>query len=168
MADYTYHELMKMQNDAIKRVEDMQRRARQTAGFSEERENKGSSESYSQKQQNNGYGVQKDQPKRVQMPDDYLQNLKEYAKSVSDKSNYDENAAENMNSQEAEKNQGAFSGGTQNRKTPSAKKSTDGLKGILGDIKIDEDKALLLSLVLLLSEEKADETLILALLYMLS
>ena len=39
MADYTYQELMRMQNDAIKRVEDMQRRARKTAGFSEENEN---------------------------------------------------------------------------------------------------------------------------------
>ena len=52
MADYTYSEIMRMQNDAIKRVEDMQRRARETAGFSEERERKSSSESHSQKQQN--------------------------------------------------------------------------------------------------------------------
>lgn len=168
MADYTYHELMKMQNDAIKRVEDMQRQARKTAGISEEKERRNSSESYSQKQQNNAYGVQKDQPKRVQMPDDYLSNLKEYAKSVADKNAYNDNSTENINPQEATKNQSDFSGSTQNRKTPSAKKSTDGLKGILGDIKIDEDKALLLSLVLLLSEEKADETLVLALLYMLS
>jgi hypothetical protein len=146
----------------------MQRRARETAGFSEERERKSSSESHSQKQQNVSYGVQKEQPKRVQMPDDYLQNLKEYAKSISDKNNYAENDAEKINSQEDTKNQSAFSGNTQNRNTPSAKKSTDGLKGVLGDIKIDEDKALLLSLVLLLSEENADETLILALLYMLS
>jgi hypothetical protein len=48
------------------------------------------------------------------------------------------------------------------------KNSTDGIKSALGDMKIDEDKALLLSLVLLLAEENADETLILALLYMLS
>ncbi len=165
MADYTYHELMRMQNDAIKRVEDMQRRARKTAGFSEEKESN-STESQSQKQQNNVYGVQKDVPKRVQMPDDYLRNLKEYAKNVSDKNNSYENIVEHMNSEEQNKNQSAL--GEKNRKTPSAKKSTDGLKGVLGDIKIDEDKALLLSLVLLLSEEKADETLILALLYMLS
>ncbi len=163
MADYTYHELMRMQNDAIKRVEDMQRRARKTAGFSDEREPRNSE--HSPNQQNNGYGVQKDAPKRVQMPDDYLRDLKEYAKNASDKNN-DENSFGDMNSQEEIKKQNSLGG--QNRKTPSAKKSTDGLKGVLGDIKIDEDKALLLSLVLLLSEEKADETLILALLYMLS
>ena len=37
MPDYTYQELMKMQNDAIKRVEDMQRRARQSAGLDDEK-----------------------------------------------------------------------------------------------------------------------------------
>ena len=165
MAEYTYHELMRMQNDAIKRVEDMQRRARKTAGFSEEKDPQ-NPERRSPNQQNNGYGVQKEQPKRVQMPDDYLRDLKEYANNVSGKNNDEESSFEDMNSREENKKQNSFEG--QNRKTPSAKKSTDGLKGVLGDIKIDEDKAMLLSLVLLLSEEKADETLILALLYMLS
>jgi hypothetical protein len=56
----------------------------------------------------------------------------------------------------------------QKRKIPLVKNSTDGIKSAFGDMKIDEDKALLLSLVLLLAEENADETLILALLYMLS
>ena len=71
-----------------------------------------------------------------------------------------------MELQNESKSKGASAGN--NIKTPTVKKSTDGVNGILGDVKIDEDKALLLSLVLLLSEEKADETLILALLYMLS
>ena len=91
------------------------------------------------------------------MPDDYLQNLKEYAKSISDKNSNNEENNEKRNSSEE-----------QNRKIPSAKSSTDGMKSVLGDVKIDEDKALILSLILLLSEENADETLILALLYMLS
>lgn len=38
----------------------------------------------------------------------------------------------------------------------------------LGNINIDSDKALILSLVMLLSEENADELLIMALLYMLT
>ena len=36
MSDYTYSEIMKMQNDAIKRVEEMQKKARQTAGLEKE------------------------------------------------------------------------------------------------------------------------------------
>lgn len=154
MADYTYAELMKMQNDAIKRVEDMQKRARKTAGFTEENDDTASKKSEAQSA---SFVLQKDAPKRVHMPDDYLQNLKEYAKSISDKNSNNEENNEKRNISEE-----------QNRKTPSEKSSTDGVKSVLGDIRIDEDKALLLSLVLLLSEENADETLILALLYMLS
>lgn len=154
MADYTYAELMKMQNDAIKRVEDMQKRARKTAGFTEENDD---TSVMKNEAKNSSVTLQKDAPKRVRMPDDYLQNLKEYAKSVSDK---------NSNGEENNEKRDVFDG--QNRKTPSEKSSTDGMKNVLGDIKIDEDKALLLSLILLLSEENADETLILALLYMLS
>lgn len=154
MADYTYAELMKMQNDAIKRVEDMQKRARKTAGFNEEND---ATSGIKNEAKNSSVALQKDVPKRVHMPDDYLQNLKEYAKSISDKNRNNEENNEKRNIPEE-----------QNRKTPSAKSSNDGVKSVLGDIKIDEDKALLLSLVLLLSEENADETLILALLYMLS
>jgi hypothetical protein len=44
---------------------------------------------------------------------------------------------------------------------------TEKLKMGFGDINIDSDKALLLSLIMLLSEEKADELLIMALIYML-
>ena len=154
MADYTYAELMKMQNDAIKRVEDMQKRARKTAGFNEEND---ATSGIKNEEKNSSVTLQKDVPKRVHMPDDYLQNLKEYAKSISDKNRNNEENNEKRNIPEE-----------QNRKTPSAKSSNDGVKSVLGDIKIDEDKALLLSLVLLLSEENADETLILALLCMLS
>ena len=44
----------------------------------------------------------------------------------------------------------------------------DKMKSVFGDLNIDSDKALLLSLILLLSEEKADELLIMALIYMLT
>ena len=43
-----------------------------------------------------------------------------------------------------------------------------GLQENIGNINIDSDKALLLSLIMLLSEEGADELLIMALLYMLT
>lgn len=158
MADYTYAELMKMQNDAIKRVEDMQKRARKTAGFTEANDGtSGIKNEVKNEVKNSSVTLQKDAPKRVRMPDDYLQNLKEYAKSISDKNSNKEENNEKRNISEE-----------QNRKIPSAKSSTDGMKSVLGDVKIDEDKALILSLILLLSEENADETLILALLYMLS
>ena len=64
MADYSYQDLMKMQNDAIRRAEDMQRRARQSAGLERE------------EQQNPT--TKKEEPRRVPMPKDYLENLKKY------------------------------------------------------------------------------------------
>ena len=121
MADYTYQELMKMQSDAIRRAEDMQSRARRTAGF------------------NDGEGEEKQQlppqePRRVKMPEGYLASEK-----------------------------------TNNQNTPQNKSNSifESIKSGLSDINIDSDKALLLSLIMLLSEEKADELLIMALIYML-
>ena len=163
MADYTYHELMKMQSDAIRRAEDMQRRARKSAGFYDKDT---TVEKPSSSQQGQSQEIRRDAPKRVHMPDDYLRELKEYANSASNKKDVASELTENVELQNESKSKGASAGN--NIKTPTVKKSTDGVNGILGDVKIDEDKALLLSLVLLLSEEKADETLILALLYMLS
>lgn len=120
MADYTYHELMKMQNDAIRRVEDMQKKARQSAGLNNtEKEKK---------------EIPVEEPKRIPMPPNYLNNLKE----------------RNNQSNKGEKN------------------PFENIKNIFGDINISSDTALLLSLILLLTEEKADETLIMALLYMLT
>ena len=52
--------------------------------------------------------------------------------------------------------------------TPLPKQQDDFWKNVLNDLSIDSDKALILSLVMLLTEEKADEMLILALLYILS
>ena len=64
MADYSYQDLMKMQNEAIRRAEDMQKRARQSAGLE-----KGKGEN----QPNTT--AKKEEPRRVPMPNDYLENL---------------------------------------------------------------------------------------------
>ncbi len=123
MADYTYKELMKMQSDAIRRAEDMQMRARRSAGF-EDGENKDKNTLPAQ------------EPKRIQMP-------------------------------------GGLDYGAESSKrhppAPSASHNDffEKIKSGLGDINIDSDKALLLSLIMLLSEEQADELLIMALIYML-
>lgn len=135
MADYTYSEIMKMQNDAIKRVEDMQKKARKTAGLEKEKEEKAQS----------NVPVQK--PERVPMPNDYLEKLKDYA----------------TNSSHTQKENEA---GNQPQK--SFVPQNAGNSGFLGDFNMDEDKALLLSLIMLLSEEKGDELLIMALIYMLT
>ena len=76
MADYSYQDLMKMQNDAIRRAEDMQRRARQSAGLERER---------GENQQNQT--AKKEEPRRVPMPNDYLENLKNYGSNSSKSEN---------------------------------------------------------------------------------
>ena len=135
MADYTYSEIMKMQNDAIKRVEDMQKKARKTAGLEKEKEEKARS----------NVPVQK--PERVPMPNDYLEKLKDYATNSSYSKKEDEAG---------------------NQPPKSFVPQNSGNSGFLGDFNMDEDKALLLSLIMLLSEEKGDELLIMALIYMLT
>ena len=146
MADYTYSEIMKMQNDAIKRVEDMQKKARKTAGLEKEKEE-------NEKPLKN---IPSQEPRRVPMPNDYLEKLKNYASNSSYTG--DEEHTEEKTEQEKPKNhdkrkQNVFSEKTENT---------------FGDLNIDEDKALLLALIMLLSEEKGDELLIMALIYMLT
>ena len=80
------------------------------------------------------------------MPKDYLENLKSYAANSSHKAEEGEPPKEkNKPPKKAEKAENPF-----------------------GDLNMDEDKALLLSLILLLSQEGADEMLIMALIYMLT
>lgn len=144
MADYSYQDLMKMQNDAIRRAEDMQRRARQSAGLEKEKQ---------EKQQNPT--AKKEEPRRVPMPNDYLENLKSYGSNSSKK---ESETREKEHKQECKADS-----------QPKFQNSfEDKIKSIFGDLNIDSDKALLLSLILLLSEEKADELLIMALIYMLT
>ncbi len=126
MAEYTYQELMRMQNDAIRRAEDMQMRARKTAGLGEEKQEK--------------VFVPSQEPKRIKMPEGYL-----------------------GNNQKRDSNQE-----TKQNPPDSHNDAFEKLKSSFADIAIDSDKALLLSLIMLLSEEKADELLIMALIYMLT
>ena len=137
MADYTYAEIMKMQSDAIKRVEDMQKKARKTVGL-EEKE-------VTDKAQGT-IPVQK--PERVPMPNDYLEKLKDYA---TNSSHTEEVKGQNISKHEKK-----------------VTKQNISNNGVFGELNIDEDKALLLALIMLLSEEKGDELLIMALIYMLT
>ena len=138
MAEYTYNEMMKMQNDAIRRVEEMQKRARKTVGLDEntKKESEHTAESV------------RDEPRRVSMPKDYLENLKHYA---ANSSHTDEETEVQKDEQKNIPPKKVFV-----NETP------------FGDLDIDEDKALLLALILLLSEEGADELLVMALIYMLT
>ncbi len=145
-----------MQNDAIRRAEDMQKRARQSAGLERERHEKQSNTT-----------AKKEEPRRVPMPNDYLDNLKNYG------SNSSKNESEPKASEEAKKeNKNEYKKeykNEQHNNRPNFQNSfEDKMKSAFGDLNIDSDKALLLSLILLLSEEKADELLIMALIYMLT
>lgn len=151
MADYSYQDLMKMQNDAIRRAEDMQRRARQSAGLERER---------GENQPNTT--AKKEEPRRVPMPNDYLENLKNYG------SNSSKNESEPREEEEKKKEQKQEQEHKNNNQPKFQNSFEDKMKSIFGDLNIDSDKALLLSLILLLSEEKADELLIMALIYMLT
>ena len=149
MADYSYQDLMKMQNDAIRRAEDMQRRARQSAGLE-----RGKGEN----QPNTT--AKKEEPRRVPMPNDYLDNLKNYGSNSSKNESEPREKEENKREQKYQ---------NQSNNQPRFQNSfEDKMKSVFGDLNIDSDKALLLSLILLLSEEKADELLIMALIYMLT
>ncbi len=105
MAQYSYAEIMKMQNDAARRVEEMQRRTREMT---------------------QAPPTEKQPPKHIPMPDGYLDTARPVQKTEA---------------------------------TPAAPRSLP---------VADRDSALILSVILLLAEEGADETLLLALLYMLA
>ncbi len=108
-----------MQNDAIKRAEDMRKKARTSAGLE-------ASTEYADK-------TTPQEPKRIPMPKGYLE-----------KNTVNEN------------------------NTPIPKNLFEKMQETIGGVNIDSDKALLLSLIMLLSEEQADELLIMALIYMLT
>ncbi len=148
MAEYSYNEIMKMQNDAIKRVNEMQKRAQTVVD--EINEEKTEHKEIPLKQNN------QTEVNRVKMPNDYLDELKKFAST----SSYFENSENNKTQTKHQENK--------KETRPQPKGQNDTLKNILNDLNMDSDKALILSLVLLLTEEKADEMLILALLYILS
>lgn len=137
MGDYTYSEIMKMQNDAIKRVEEMQKKARKAVGIKEE-----------QKEREKRVPVDVQEPKRIPMPNDYLEQLKELTHKTDDKTQEKAETREPENKKEK----------------PFSNKGNNSFS----NIQLDDDKALLLALIMLLSEEGADEVLIMALIYMLT
>lgn len=142
MADYTYAELMKMQNDAVKRVEDMQKKARK---YTE-----------TPKAQNSSQQVKSgalNEPKHIPMPDDYLEKLKNYAHNSS------HTYTQSLSSAPPQEEQ---------PEPISEKVPSETSANTFADLNIDPDKALILALIMLLSEEKGDELLVLALIYMLT
>ena len=150
MGDYSYNELMKMQNDAIKRVEDMQRRARESAGLPERR-------SLPQQER---LGV--DEPRRMRMPSGYLKNQNSPSYEEGENNPQTEDIKRETKKETTEKKQ-RFSENAGEKKPPASF-----ISGILEELQIDPDKALLLSLLVLLSEEGADEALLTGLMYMLT
>ncbi|MBE6749254.1 MAG: hypothetical protein E7557_08530 [Ruminococcaceae bacterium] len=155
MADYSYNEIMKMQNDAIRRVNEMQKRAKFVVEEANEEEKIHGKEKTVEVNNNNTI-------KRVKMPNDYLDELKGFASTSSyfEKEEEVKKAVKGNKEQKEERKE--YTGKTQNIN------QNDFFKNILDDLNLDSDKALILSLILLLAEEKADEMLILALLYILS
>lgn len=151
MAEYSYNEIMKMQNDAIKRVNEMQKKAKSV--IDEINEDKTRYQEPPQKQNT------RQSANRVKMPNDYLDELKNFAST----SSYFEESEPRQQPHEHSEN----SERTKNT-TNQQNSQKDNVKNILSDLNLDSDKALILSLILLLTEEKADEMLILALLYILS
>ncbi len=149
MAEYSYNDIMKMQNDAIRRVNEMQKRAKTVVSEINEETTKNFDETEQQHIPKN--------VKRVKMPDDYLNELKNYASTSS--SYFDDN--ENQIKPQTETIEKEVI-----KNAP--KHQGDMFKNILKDLYMDSDKTLILSLILLLTEEKGDEFLILALLYILS
>ena len=147
MAEYSYNDIMKMQNDAIKRVNEMQKRAKSVV----EEINEEKSQYQKTEHPKSGQNV-----KRVKMPDDYLDELKNFA---STSAYFEETEREAIPREDVNDKKENHS---------PQKHQNDVLSNILNDFNMDSDKALILSLVLLLSEEKADEMLVLALLYILS
>jgi len=147
MAEYSYNDIMKMQNDAIRRVNEMQKRAKSVV--EDIKENTSSEFTEEVKKEY-------DTPKRVKMPNDYIDELKGFA---STSSHFEESEPEAVSYECAKEKKETYH---------SQKHQNDTLKNIFNDLNMDSDKALILSLVLLLTEEKADEMLILALLYILS
>lgn len=134
MASYSYSDIMRLQNEAARRVENMNRLSREVAGATNLKQTSNNAENNREKP------VIKENPVRVQMPKNYLDTLKNYGGAK-------------INSNDLEKRVNAVRGGE---------------RGAFKLPELDSDTSLILSLLLLLSEEKADESLLLAMLYMLT
>ncbi len=145
MSDYSYSDIIKMQNNAMRRVEEMNTRAGNVV------KQANSALTASSQRESSSKPVK---PQHVPMPDDYIRDLREYAKKASI-SPYEPERKDNP----LQRTLSSLASGSAN--LPKS------IKNVLSDLNIDSDRALLLSLILLLSEEKSDEILIIALLYMM-
>ncbi len=148
MAGYNYAELIRMQNDALRRVGEMNENAQNIA-----RQANAELEMNAVKP-TPFMRPKPDQPQHVPMPDDYIRDLREYAKRAS------------LSPYGSEKTPASLTQ-TLNTLASSAGELPQNIKKALSNLNIDNDRALLLSLILLLAEENADEFLIIALLYMM-
>jgi len=147
MSGYNYADIVKMQNDAMRRVNEMNENAQRIVAQADSELQPPSAAVT--------YGTQRyDKPRHVPMPDDYIRDLKDYAK----KSKYPPDTSGKPNDSLRKMISNLSSG---NMDLPQY------FKNALSDLNIDNDRALLLSLVLLLCEERKDDFLIIALLYMM-
>ncbi len=147
MSGYDYSDIIKMQNDAMRRVEEMKQNASQAVA-------RANSEIQSVRDAHEESSRKPDKPRHVPMPDDYIRDLREYAKKATLSPRSPEKADSSLRQ-------------TLNTLTSGASQLPKAIKNVLPDLNIDNDRALLLSLILLLAEEKSDEFLIIALLYMM-
>ncbi len=132
MNDYTYQDMMRMQNEAKQRVLEMQKRSRSAA------------ESFN--------GIQKND---IRKNEEHQEELPRVPKKISFP---------------AEINPGRVN--QPHQKKPCTGRGTDirnALKGVFGNLNGDDyEKMLILSLCLLLTTDGADESLIMALMYLLA
>ncbi|HZJ75581.1 MAG TPA: hypothetical protein VFD25_03230 [Clostridia bacterium] len=153
MSSYNYSEIVKMQNDALRRVEQMKQNA-ETVVTQANSQLSGASETSTNSEKEKSI----EKARRVPMPDDYIRDLKSYAKKAT--------LSPPVSSPSPKKgnipSQGALSS-----LINSCENLPHALKSVLSDFNIDSDRALLLSLILLLAEEHGDEFLIISLLYMM-
>lgn len=149
MKEYSYRDMMRMQEDAVKRVREMQRRARLTAQEAQD-DLRGESEPSPVKQTASAAPPPVDaaRPRAIHMPVELSGKAPEL--SAAKKATTTATTAATASSPPEQRN---------------ALSSLFAGDGLSGD---DRDKALILSLCFLLYAEKADEGLLLALLYVLS
>lgn len=146
-----------MQNDALKRVEQMKQNAESVVT----RANSELSE-MTETSINNEKEKSKEKARHVPMPDDYIKDLKAYAKKAALPPPVPSSSPKKSNPSPQNTPQNTLS-----TLINSCENLPNALKNVLSDFNIDSDRALLLSLILLLAEERGDEFLIISLLYMM-
>lgn len=147
MKEYNYDEIQKMQEKALERVRDMQIKTRQIVNGEQEEKEKGKEQ---KAYRENFYNAVKSAPKAdyIKMPVEMPEEIKDYE---SFEKYFSKDSKEETNKPLPE-----VSNNTSNAVNPLI----DGLAN-------EPDKALLLSLLLLLQSDNADEELLMTLLYIM-